>query len=91
MELSVKVEDLLDGDDWQAIEERIVDTSRWRTVVSTIYLHKPTNKFYKWVRQDASTEYQDNDWSYKDSVEVTEVEPVEKTVTVYQELKEENK
>ncbi len=63
-----------DHDDWEKIEETIVDQTRWNTHYEGIFRYIPTNRFYKIGYSKGSTECQDTDLFYKDEVEFYEVE-----------------
>lgn len=67
------------------IDDTITGTSRWSVHHEIIF--KWEDKFYRANYSKGSTEYQDEQpWQYEEEVECTEVQPVQKLVTVYEEV-----
>jgi len=65
------------------ISETLFDHSRWSVTYQLIF--QEGNKFYRTVYSKGATEYQDErPWDYETDVECVEVQPVEKTVIVYE-------
>ena len=67
--------------DYEHIQANITDTGRWHTYITTIVKHTATGKFYSLSWSEAATENQEHIMP----TEMTEVVPVEKTITVYEE------
>lgn len=69
------------------ISEDIIDQSRWSTHYRTVF--KFENKYYETFYSVGSTEYQDESpYEYEpDEIELDEVFPVEKIITVYERKK----
>lgn len=73
-----------DNDDWNVIEENIVDTSRWSIIKESVCLHLPTNKYYMFKYSIGATEEQDErPFEYEDVVEPIEVQQIEKVVKAW--------
>ena len=71
-----------ESDDAEVIEDKITDNGRWSIHHKLIFKHK--DKFYSTGYSVGATEMQDEGpWEDEDEVECTEVEPKEKTITVY--------
>lgn len=66
-----------DHEDWDRIEERIVDQRRWVTVFEGIFKHKPSEKYYRRSYERGSTECQDSEYFYGTEIEFQEVEQKE--------------
>jgi hypothetical protein len=75
---------LLDMDlPYAAVEDRIVDKSRWSVIHEIIF--KLDDKFYRTTYSTGATEYQEEShWEYDDKVECEEVHQAEKTVKVWE-------
>ena len=68
---------------YSALEDRIIDTTRWSTIHEIIFEHE--GKFYSAVYSAGSTEMQDErPWQYEDEVECEEVRKVPKVVEVWE-------
>jgi len=68
------------------ISNEIGDTSRWSTHHSLVFQNKVTEKFYQTFYSCGATEMQ-NECPFEydpDMIEVVEVFPVQKTITVYE-------
>lgn len=82
-----QAEDIVNGchDDWDMIEENVVDSGRWDIEYEGIFLHNPTGKFYEtsWSRGATETQ-EDQDMFYDDEVDFVEVHQVEKLVKVWE-------
>lgn len=66
-----------DSDDWEEVINtvRAIDKSRWSIEKEGVFLHKPSNKYYKFYWQVGATEMQDEQpFEYEDEVEPVEVE-----------------
>lgn len=71
-------------DDWEKIEENVVDTSRWSIRYVGIFKHIPSGKYYQMSWSVGATEYQDErPFDYEDP-DLIEVEQVEVKVLVWQ-------
>ncbi len=69
-----------------AIEDKIIETTRWSTLHEIVF--KYNDKFYQTTYSCGSTEQQDESpWEYEEEVECAEVEQVEKVVKVWQAIK----
>lgn len=66
-----------DTEDWDMIEEKIVDQRRWVTVFEGIFKHKPSEKYYRVSYDRGSTESQENEYFYGKEIEFQEVEQKE--------------
>ena len=66
-----------DHEDWDRIEERIVDQRRWVTVFEGIFKHMPSGKHYSVSYEKGSTECQDSEYFYGKEIEFQEVEQKE--------------
>ena len=74
--------DLPDG----AIKDTIINTSRWSVHHEIIFAYN--GKFYKTNYTVGATEMQDESpWEYLENVDCVEVQVVEKTVKVWEEVK----
>ncbi len=61
---------------WSAIENNIVDSSRWSISYEIVFKHE--EKYYSAYYSVGATESQDESpWEYEDEVECTEVEQKE--------------
>ena len=70
-----------DHDDWEQVNEESSNSSRWHTHYSGVYKNTLTGKYYEFIWQRGSTEYQDEGTEfYTDPIEAVEV--IEKSVTV---------
>jgi len=70
-----------------ALECTLTDTSRWSIHYEIIF--EMGGKFYSAEYQEGATESQDEQpWAYVTEVEITEVQQVEKTVKVWEPIKE---
>ena len=59
--------------DWKEVEgtEKPISHSRWSVGYSAVYLHVPTDKYYKFYRSRGATEMQEEmPYDYEDEVEV---------------------
>lgn len=82
------LEDVLYGcnEEVEVIYDNIIDISRWSQIHEIVF--KYNGKFYMADYSCGATEYQDESpWEYVEEVTVTEVEPVEVTVTQYKPIK----
>lgn len=70
-------------EDWEMIEEEIVDQRRWVTVYEGIFKHNPSGKFYSVDYEKGSTECQESEYFYDDEIEFTEVEQKEVLTKVW--------
>jgi hypothetical protein len=76
-----------DFGDFRHISNEIIDTSRWSVLYLLTFKHK--DKFYQISYSKGATEYQDEQ-PFEDTtdengmVDCQEVKPVEKTITVYE-------
>ena len=79
-----------DHKDWKRVPdtENIVDQRRWATVNEAVFRHIPTDKFYLFVWETGSTEYQDNEFFCGRTYSPEEVVQVEKLVKVWEVKKE---
>jgi hypothetical protein len=76
-----------DHPDFEVIQDRIIDTSRWSVHHEIVVKHTETNKFYKTTYSKGATEYQDEQpFEDDDEVILKEVIPVETAVIVYKEI-----
>ena len=74
--------DLIDG----SISDTEVGSKRWCNVYETIFPYN--DKLYKVLTYRATGDGEHDTFNYEDSpIEVTEVEPYEKTITAYREVK----
>lgn len=68
------------------IEDKIIGKNRWTIVYRIIFLYK-NGKYYSTTYRVGATEYQDESpWEYENEVECIEVKPIEKTITVYENI-----
>ncbi len=69
--------------DLELISDEIIDTDRWSVKHEVVFEHE--GKFYKTTYSVGATEYQDEQpFEHEpDEIEVKEVFPVSKTITVY--------
>jgi hypothetical protein len=68
------------------ISDNIVDNDRWTIQHEIIF--KYDNKFYRTWYQVGATEIQDEDpWEWDKEIECFEVQPVLKTIEVYESIK----
>jgi len=80
--------DVIDNESNNAelISDEIIDTTRWSIIHRIIF--KKDNKYYSTTYSEGATEYQDEaPWEYDDMVECREVEPYEKVIIEYREVK----
>ena len=83
-------EDLIDlvyddaPEDYEVVETKITDTTRWSILYSQVFKYK--GKFYRTSWSKGATECQEEAlYEYeKDTIELPEVFPVEKVITVYE-------
>lgn len=69
-----------DNENWETIEEKIVEISRWSILYEGVFKHKPTGKFYSIGWNAGATGMQDeHPFDYYEP-ELTEVHKVEKMV-----------
>lgn len=74
-----------DGSVWKEMtEETLEDSSRWSLYYSRVYQHTPSGKYFELLWERGATEYQEVELNPR----YYEVEPVQKTVTVYKEVKQ---
>lgn len=80
-----------DHDDWEFVEKSILGQRRWVTEKRSIFLHKPTGKFYAFYYDMPSTECSgesdDTLWGDNEDVTVDEFAKVEKTILVWEKVK----
>ena len=75
-----------DADEGIVIKDEIINIDRWSIIHSIIFKHD--GKFYETSYSQGATEHQEEDpWEFEDPIACTEVEPVKKTVTVYDAVK----
>jgi hypothetical protein len=68
---------------YSALEDNIVDTSRWSIHHEIIFEHE--GKYYKTYYSEGATEMQDErPWEYDKEIECTEVHQVDKVVKVWE-------
>ena len=68
---------------YNALEENIIDTSRWSIHYEIIFEYD--NKFYKTYYSQGATECQDESpWEYEEEVECTEVHKVPKIIEAWE-------
>ena len=68
---------------YSALEDKIVDTSRWSVHHEIIFADQ--GKFYKTYYSEGATEMQDErPWEYDNEIECTEVHIIEKLVKVWE-------
>lgn len=74
MKVNFNKQELLDMDlPGEALEDKVIDTSRWSTFHEIIF--KKDDKFYQTVYSIGSTESQDESpWEYDDTIVCTQVE-----------------
>jgi len=70
-----------DHDDWESMEEEIIDTRRWSNRYLGTFRHKPTDRFYQMSWSQAATEQQDERPFEYEEPELTEVVQKEVIVT----------
>lgn len=69
-----------------AIKNNIIGTSRWSIIHEIIFAHD--GKFYKTTYRVGATEMQEESpWEYEEEVNCIEVQLVEKTIKVWEEVK----
>jgi hypothetical protein len=80
--VNFKKSDLLELDlPWSALEEKIIDQTRWSTIFEIIF--EKGGKFYRTSYSKGSTECQSEEpWEYEDKVTCEEVQKITKTITV---------
>lgn len=64
-----------DHDDFECIEDKVIDSTRWSIINEGIFKHLPSGKFYRVSWSSGATEMQDESpFEYEDEVELEEVE-----------------
>ncbi len=71
-----------DNDDFEKVTVELVDHTRWCLVYEIVFKEISTGKYYEAGFRAPATEQQDWDDGCTE-INLTEVEPVEKVVTVY--------
>jgi len=75
-----------DADEGIVIRNEIIDTDRWSIVHDIIFKHD--GKLYETSYSEGVAEMQDvRPWEFEDPSTCTEVEPVKKTITIYEAVK----
>lgn len=76
-----------DGNEAKIVEDNIIDSTRWSIVHRVVFVLD--GKYYQTKYSRGATEYQDErPFEYDgDLIEVTEVVPVQKLITVYEKPK----
>lgn len=75
-----------DNEDAEIVENEIAETSRWSICYD--FTFKFEGKYWSTGYSVGATEYQpETPWEYDEEITCMEVEPVEKTVIVYREVK----
>ena len=78
--------EVLCGNKGKIIQNKIIDTGRWSIYYDLTF--KLDDKYYNIGYSEGATEQQDESpWEGQEKVDCTEVEPVEKTVTVFEPIK----
>ena len=76
-----------DADKGVVISDKIIENSRWAIQHELIFNYK--GKIYLTGYSVGATEQQDErPWEYEDPIDCIEVKAVEKTITVYERIKE---
>ena len=76
-----------DHPDFETIEDKIIDTTRWDIVSTIVILEKATGKFFTVDYRTGATECQDTrPFDDMSEVDWQEVKPVEKMITVYEKV-----
>lgn len=75
-----------DVENFKFIKSEMVDTTRWSTIHNMVIQDVDTGKYYHTSYSQGATEMQDESpYEYDgEEIEVKEVFPVEKTITVYE-------
>ena len=77
-----------ESEDYENIEDNIIDTTRWSVIRELIFKEKSTGKFYRTTYSEGATEMQyEEPWEYQPEVTCAEVKPVKVEVTQYKEIK----
>lgn len=76
-----------DHEDWTTQEIECVDQTRWDLHYQGVFLHGPTQKYYRMYWSTGATEIQDTSPFEYDEPEPFEVRPVERLVTLYEAVK----
>lgn len=79
--MKITQEDLWDADVWKEISNEITDHRRWCVVHTVIVEKRDDGTFWKGWYERGATEYQED--GYDNDIELTQVHPVQETVTVY--------
>lgn len=73
------------SDKWKRVSEQITGQSRWSTFFKYVVQNVETGEFYSYEMDQGSTEIQDYGyWDSNDTIELKQVFPIEKTITVYE-------
>lgn len=71
-------------EDWQPVEDDIIESTRWSILHKGVFKHIPTNKYYVLYWSVGATEYQDERPFECEEPKPIEVQQVEKTVKVWE-------
>ena len=95
MKLKLSVEDARnavwdDHEDFEPVEEKIVDTSRWSIHYEKIMKHVPSGKLFRAYYSRGATECQEErPFEYEDEVEFVEVRAYDEPTIIYLEVRDE--
>lgn len=81
-----------DNDEWEEIEQNIVDTSRWSIHKEGIFLNKKENKHYLFEWSVGATECQDElPYEYDEEVIPKEMKQTQKTIWIWEPVNEKDR
>lgn len=73
-----------DHEDWETVEEKVIETDRWSIMYDGIFKHLPSGKYYSMYWSVGATEQQDGIPFKYESPQLVEVHQVEKLVKVWE-------
>ena len=81
-----------DTEDWEEVENNVVDNSRWSIHHEGVFKHLPTSEYYSFGWSVGATESQDESpFEYEDEVTPILVKQVQKTITAWEAVTKEIK
>jgi hypothetical protein len=80
-----------DLEDWEKVEEKICDTTRWSIVYRGIFKNLTSYKYYCVYWSVGATEQQDEQPFEYDDPELVEVEPYDKLIKDWRSVKKKTK
>ncbi len=73
-----------DNEEWEKIESKIIDSSRWSVIHEGVFKHIATGRFYSTTWGVGETEYQEEQPFDNNDPGFREVKQVEQTVKVWE-------